>query len=155
MHKKMRQIVSKSFTFGPLSFGCISIAVPALPTTREKELGSKPAWSTALLRGFRSRCPSCGGGAIFGGYVRVNQHCDACGLELGAYRSDDAPAYFTIAIVGHFIVAGMLILEQASHPATWVHMVTWLPLTLAMTLVLLPRIKGALLGAQWILRIKA
>lgn len=86
--------------------------------------------------------------------MRVNQHCAGCGLELGTYRSDDAPAYFTILLVGHFIVPSMLILEQASHPATWVHMVLWLPLTLAMTLALLPRVKGVLLGAQWMLRIK-
>jgi uncharacterized protein (DUF983 family) len=110
--------------------------------------------SAALLRGFRHRCPSCGRGAIFSGYVRLNDHCDGCGLEFGAYRSDDAPAYFTIAIVGHFIIPAMLILEQTSHPATWVHMVTWLPLTLAMTLALLPRVKGALLGVQWMLRVR-
>jgi uncharacterized protein (DUF983 family) len=154
MHKKMRQIVSKSFTFGSLCFGCISIAVPALPMTDRREPGLKQSWSTVLLRGLRHRCPSCGRGAIFGGYVRVNNQCDGCGLEFAAYRSDDAPAYFTIAIVGHFIVPAMLILEQASHPATWVHMVTWLPLTLAMTLALLPRVKGALLGVQWMLRVK-
>jgi uncharacterized protein (DUF983 family) len=154
MHKKMRQIVSKSFTFGSLCFGCISIAVPALPMTDRREPGLKQSWSTVLLRGLRHRCPSCGRGAIFGGYVRVNNRCDGCGLEFAAYRSDDAPAYFTIAIVGHFIVPAMLILEQTSHPATWVHMVTWLPLTLAMTLALLPRVKGVLLGVQWMLRVR-
>lgn len=86
--------------------------------------------------------------------MRINQHCSGCGLELGAYRSDDAPAYFTIAIVGHVVIPAMLILEQTSHPATWIHMVTWLPLTLALTLALLPRVKGALLAAQWMLRVK-
>lgn len=119
-----------------------------------REPGSTQSWSAALLRGLRQRCPSCGRGAIFGGYVRVNKQCDGCGLEFAAYRSDDAPAYFTIAIVGHFIVPAMLILEQTSHPATWVHMVTWLPLTLVMTLAVLPRVKGALLGVQWMLRVK-
>lgn len=119
-----------------------------------REPGSKQSWSTTLLRGIRHRCPSCGHGAIFGGYVRVNKQCDGCGLDFAAYRSDDAPAYFTIAIVGHFIVPAMLILEQTSHPATWVHMVTWLPLTLALTLAVLPRVKGALLGVQWMLRVK-
>lgn len=112
------------------------------------------SWGMTLLRGFRRRCPSCGIGGIFSGYVSVNQHCANCGLELGAYRSDDAPAYFTIVLVGHFIVPSMLILEQTIHPAMWIHMVTWLPLTLVMTLALLPRVKGALLGAQWLLRVK-
>lgn len=86
--------------------------------------------------------------------MRVNQHCDGCGLELGAYRSDDAPAYFTILLVGHVIVPSMLILEQTSHPAAWVHMAAWLPLTLGLTVVLLPRVKGVLLGLQWKLRVR-
>lgn len=114
----------------------------------------KQSWSAALWRGFRQRCPCCGAGSLFQKYISVNQHCDMCGLELAAYRSDDAPAYFTIVIVGHVIVPSMLILEQTAHPAAWVHMAMWLPLTLIMTLALLPRVKGALLGVQWMLRIK-
>ena len=109
----------------------------------------------ALWRGLRQRCPSCGRGAIFGQYVRVNSHCADCGLDLAAYRSDDAPAYFTILVVGHLIVPAVLILEQTMRPPTWVHMAIWLPLTLLLTLLLLPRVKGALLGVQWILRIKS
>jgi uncharacterized protein (DUF983 family) len=116
---------------------------------------SKQPWSAALWRGFRRRCPSCGHGAIFDSYVRVQDECADCGLALTAYRSDDAPAYFTIVLVGHVIVPAMLILEQTVRPATWVHMATWLPLTLAMTLALLPRVKGALLGIHWVLRIKS
>jgi uncharacterized protein (DUF983 family) len=154
MHKKMQQIVRKSFTFVPLLFGCMSIAVPALLMIDQRNQSSKQSWGTTLLRGFRRRCPSCGHGAIFGSYVKVNERCGGCGLELAAYRSDDAPAYFTIAIVGHLIIPAMLVLEQTSHPASWVHMVIWLPLTLAMTLALLPRIKGTLLGVQWMLKVK-
>lgn len=115
----------------------------------------KRSLSVALWRGLCQRCPSCGLGAIFRNYVRVNDQCADCGLDLASYRSDDAPAYFTIAVVGHLIVPAMLILEQTMRPPTWVHMVTWLPLTLALTLALLPRMKGALLGVQWILRIKS
>lgn len=92
---------------------------------------------------------------MFGGYVRVKDRCDGCGCELGAYRSDDAPAYFTIAIVGHVVIPAMLILEQTNHPASWVHMAIWLPLTLGLTLALLPRIKGVLVGVQWMLRVKS
>ena len=111
--------------------------------------------AAALWRGLQQRCPSCGLGAIFGSYVRVNEGCADCGLELATHRSDDAPAYFTILVVGHLIVPGVLLLEQTMAPPTWVHMVTWLPLTLALTLALLPRIKGALLSVQWMLQIKS
>lgn len=114
----------------------------------------KQSWSAALSRGFRRRCPCCGEGRVFQKYISVNQTCSACGLELATYRSDDAPAYFTIVIVGHVIVPSMLILEQTAHPAAWIHMAMWLPLTLILTLALLPRVKGALLGVQWMLRVK-
>ena len=119
------------------------------------EIPFKKSWSAALWRGLRQRCPSCGGGSIFAGYVRVHHHCATCGLDLSVFRSDDAPAYFTIVVVGHVIVPSMLILEQTAHPAAWVHMALWLPLTLGLTLALLPRVKGALLGVQWALGVKS
>ncbi len=109
----------------------------------------------AALRGLRRRCPRCGEGAAFAGYLKVAPRCAACGVDLDSYRADDAPAYFTIVIVGHIIVPAMLMLEQTVHPATWVHMALWLPLTLGLALALLPAIKGAMLGVQWTLRVKA
>ncbi len=55
-------------------------------------------------------------------------------------------------IVGHIVVGGLLAVERAFHPETWVHLVIWLPMTLALSLWLLPRIKGALIGFQWAAR---
>lgn len=111
------------------------------------------SFSVALFRGFLQRCPRCGHGALFARYLRVNEYCESCGLTLGKYRADDAPAYFTIALVGHLIVPLILVVEQTSQPPTWLHMAIWLPLTLGLTLAALPRVKGALLGAQWKLRV--
>jgi uncharacterized protein (DUF983 family) len=110
---------------------------------------------TAAWRGLHRRCPRCGDGAAFAGYLKVAPHCRSCGVDLGSYRADDAPPYVTIFIVGHLIVPAMLLLEQNAHPAAWVHMALWLPLTLALTLGLLPLVKGALLGVQWALRVRA
>ena len=103
----------------------------------------------AMRRGWRQRCPQCGRGHIYSRYLKVNDRCPECGLQLSLHRADDAPPYFTILIVGHIIVPLMLVLEQEAHPAEWVHMVLWLPLTLILSLTLLPRIKGALIGLQW------
>ena len=105
----------------------------------------------AMWRGFSERCPNCGKGRLFGKYLKVLDACPACGEALHHHRADDAPAYFTILIVGHFIVGGALSLERGLSPPTWVHLAIWLPLTLIGTLLLLPRVKGALVGLQWAL----
>ncbi len=122
---------------------------PQAPDARQRPL------LAGLLRGASRRCPRCGEGAMFAGYVRQAETCSRCGLDIGAYRADDAPPYFTIFAVGHVVIPAMLMLEQRVHPPTWVHMATWLPLTVLLTLGLLPFIKGAVIGAQWALRIKA
>lgn len=106
----------------------------------------------AMGRGVAGTCPECGKGRIFGRFLKVNPTCDVCGTELHHHRADDAPPYFTMMIVGHLIVGGVLAVERAFAPATWVHMVLWLPLTVILSLVLLPMVKGALIGLQWALR---
>lgn len=106
----------------------------------------------SMWRGFLQKCPSCGKGSLFHRYLKVSPECLACGEELHHQRADDAPAYFTIVIVGHVIVGGVLAAEKAFKPSTLTHLALWLPLTLASTLWLLPRVKGALVGLQWALR---
>ncbi len=103
----------------------------------------------ALWRGFQGVCPRCGGSPIFCTYLKINQSCVPCGLELGEFRADDAPPYFTLLLVGHIIVPAMLILEQLQHPPEWLHAALWLPLTLVLTLLVLPRIKGMVIGVLW------
>jgi len=105
----------------------------------------------AMWRGFSQHCPNCGKGRLFGKYLKVHDACPGCGEALHHHRADDAPAYFTILIVGHFVVGGALSLERGLAPPTWVHLGLWLPLTLIGCLLLLPRVKGALVGLQWAL----
>lgn len=101
---------------------------------------------TAIGRGLLGRCPVCGQGRIFSGFLRVVPNCAHCGAPLGAARADDAPPYFTIAITGHIVIPGMLILEQAESPPLWVHAAIWIPLTLVLALGLLRPVKGATVG---------
>ena len=66
-------------------------------------LPARDAWS-AMLRGLRGRCPNCGEGRMFRAFLKVADHCPACGEALHHQRADDAPAYFVIMIVGHIVV---------------------------------------------------
>jgi uncharacterized protein (DUF983 family) len=106
----------------------------------------------SMLRGALLKCPACGVGAMFRRYLKVADSCSHCDEELHYHRADDAPAYFTIVIVGHIVVSLVLAVEMAYRPPIWLHITLWLPLTLILTLALLPSVKGALVGLQWALR---
>jgi uncharacterized protein (DUF983 family) len=108
----------------------------------------------SMLRGLKGRCPHCGEGKLFWRYLKVVPECAACGHDLSKYPADDGPAYFTILIVGHLIVAPLFFF-----PIIWeapTHIV--LPLTLiplaAVTLILLPLIKGWFIGLLYALGFK-
>lgn len=105
----------------------------------------------AMRRGLAHKCPACGDGDLFSSYLKVNDTCPSCKEELYHQRADDAPPYITIFIVGHIIIPGILILEKAYAPATWIHLVIWMPLMLILSLTILPRIKGLFVGLQWAL----
>jgi uncharacterized protein (DUF983 family) len=119
-----------------------------IETRTPSDLPPRPRWQS-LKRGFRQTCPNCGRGRMFGRFLKVNDACPSCGEELHHQQADDAPAYFTILITGHVIVAGVLWMEQSMMPPLWLQAAVWLPALLAMSLWLLPRIKGALIGYQW------
>ena len=108
----------------------------------------RPTWP-ALARGFGLTCPQCGTGRLYGRFLKVNPSCGSCGAELHHHRADDAPPYFTIVIIGHLVVPGMLLLEQLVAPPTWVQVALWVPTIVVGALWLLPRVKGALIGFQW------
>jgi uncharacterized protein (DUF983 family) len=111
---------------------------------------------TALRRGWRGRCPRCGEGTLFGGFLKMRSHCPACGQALEPFRADDAPAYFTIFAVGHIVVPLVLVVERwGSEPPLWFHAALWLPLSVLLALLLLPRIKGAVIATLWTHRIDA
>lgn len=88
---------------------------------------------------------------MFRRYLKVADHCPACGEALHHHRADDAPPYFTIVIVGHVVVGLVLAVEMAYRPPLWLHAALWLPLTVLLALLILPSVKGALIGLQWAL----
>jgi uncharacterized protein (DUF983 family) len=104
---------------------------------------------TAMIKGVQLKCPACGEGQLFKSFLKVADTCEACGEELHHQRADDAPAYFTMFIVGHIVVGLVMVVETAYAPELWVHALLWGPLLLGLSLFLLPRIKGALIGLQW------
>ncbi len=106
----------------------------------------------AMRTGWRQQCPACGRGRLYERYLKTVDTCSTCATDLHHHRADDAPPYFTMMVVGHVLVGGALWLEQAASPSLWLHFVIWMPLTIVLSLWLLPRIKGSLVGLQWACR---
>jgi uncharacterized protein (DUF983 family) len=110
--------------------------------------GASATRATHVLRGFRQRCPNCGAGGLFRRYLKPVACCARCGESYGHIRADDFPPYLTILVVGHLIVPFILIAEQRGVPGL-VQVAVWPALALALTLLLLPRCKGAIIGLMW------
>lgn len=115
------------------------------------EAVAQPPIGTALLRGARGRCPACGEGKLFNGYLRLVDECAHCHAPLGRIRADDAPPYFTILIVGHVLVPIVFVVERAWQPPMWLHMAIWLPLFAILSALFLRPIKGAVVA--WMMRL--
>ncbi len=103
----------------------------------------------ALLRGWRGKCPSCGSGPMLKGYLKVRDHCPVCREELHHHRADDGPAYLTILIVGHLMAPLLLFVFEMWRPEPLVLIAIFSIGTVGLSLYLLPRLKGALIGFQW------
>ena len=115
---------------------------------REDLLEDRPL-GPAMRRGWRRRCPSCGAGPMLRGYLKVRESCPVCGEALHHQRADDGPAYLTILIVGHLMAPGILWAFTTWRPDPLTLATIFSVGTVALSLYLLPRLKGALVAVQW------
>ena len=120
--------------------------------TQEQAPAAKRDLWTAFKRGLRGRCPRCGQGKLFRSFLKVADHCEACGLDFTPHRADDLPAYLVIIIVGHIVVPLALYIETNYAPPMALQLSVYLSLTLFGSLALLQPVKGAVVGVQWALR---
>lgn len=113
------------------------------PPTDDRPL--KPA----LWRGYRRRCPNCGDGALLTGYLKVADRCNVCDQDLSHQRADDGPAYLTILIVGHLMAILLHIAFVQFRPEPLVMITIFTLGSVALSLYLLPRLKGMIVAFQW------
>ncbi len=108
----------------------------------------RPTWP-ALRRGWRRKCPNCGNGPLLRGYLKVRDTCTVCREELHHHRADDGPAYLTILIVGHLMAPLLHIVFVQFRPEPLVLFTIFAVGCVALTLYLLPRLKGVIVAFQW------
>src|SRR3984957_2190946 len=139
-------------------FRCESIAAESMPHATlccakrpsMSELASPKTtvWQTAL-RGLACKCPRCGRGKLFAGFLTLRPRCEACGLDYTFIDTGDGPAIFIIMLAGAIVVACALIVEVKYQPPFWLHAVLWLPLILVTTLLPLRSMKALLIALQF------
>jgi uncharacterized protein (DUF983 family) len=99
--------------------------------------------------GWRCRCPRCGKGHLFAGYLKVAPRCESCGLDLKFADSGDGPSIFVIFAVGPIVVILAFIVDALFHPAPWMHLVLWIPTIIALTLLFLRPFKATMIALQY------
>jgi uncharacterized protein (DUF983 family) len=104
---------------------------------------------SALKTGLAGKCPRCGRGPLFGGYLTVAKSCASCGLSFEFADSGDAAAWFVLLFVSIVGVGSILGVEAAYSPPFWVHLLMAIPLLVILPMILLRPAKGILLCQQW------
>lgn len=117
-------------------------------TSSAAALSDRPI-GEAMKRGAIGRCPACGEARMFTGYLKVRDACPQCGEALHHQRADDGPAYLTILIVSHLAAPLLLAIYTIYRPSTEVLIAAFLGGATVLSIIMLPMIKGAWVGAQW------
>ncbi len=102
-----------------------------------------------LRAGFACKCPRCGRGPLYSGFLTVAERCPVCGLDLQKADSGDGPAFFIILILGFLVVPLALLFEAKIEPPMWLHVAIWPALILGTSLGLLRPVKGVLIALQY------
>jgi uncharacterized protein (DUF983 family) len=110
--------------------------------------GSYPRLSP-FKTGLACRCPRCGRGRIFSGFLKIADRCPVCGLDLGGEDAGDGPAVFIILFMGALVVLLALLTEAWFSPPYWVHLVLWGPMILIGSLLLMRPFKGIMVALQY------
>ncbi len=102
----------------------------------------------AVRRGLSLRCPACGEGKVLAGFLKPAQACTNCGEKTGRIRADDGPAWATILLVGHLVSPAFFVFASREQ-SPWAAFAVICALVIALTLLLLPRMKGLFIAIIW------
>lgn len=124
---------------------------PAFDTTAATDAPSAEdrPMKQAMLRGWRRRCPACGSGPMLHGYLKVRDHCPVCDEALHHHQADDGPAYLTIVVVGKLLTPLIFWVFMTWRPEPLVMAAAFSTAAVALSLYLLPRLKGMVVAIQW------
>jgi len=112
-------------------------------------MSDEPSLNSAVVKGLSCRCPRCGKGKLFDGFLTLAPRCDECALDYSFIDTADGPAFFVMFIAGFIVAGAALAVEVMYEPPYWVHAALWLPLILLTTILPLRPMKGLLVALQY------
>ena len=110
---------------------------------------ASPSLASTIAAGLTGRCPACGRGKLFSGYLTLAPRCNVCGLDYSFADSGDGPAVCVILVTGFIVVGAALVVEMMYAPPYWLHALLWGPLAILLPLLLLRSFKGVLIALQY------
>jgi uncharacterized protein (DUF983 family) len=119
---------------------------PSMPRNADEGRSPRPL---PIVKGLTGRCPRCGEGRLFRGFLTLAPGCAHCGLDYSFADAGDGPAVFVVLIAGFIVVGAALAVEVLYQPPYWVHALLWGPLILVTTLLPLRAVKGLLIALQY------
>lgn len=108
----------------------------------------QPARIASIRAGLLCRCPRCGQGPLFAGFLRIVERCGACGCDFRGLNTGDGAAVFVMQIAGAPVVFGALIVQIVYAPPIWLVAAAALPLVAALSLSLMRPAKGLMVALQ-------
>jgi uncharacterized protein (DUF983 family) len=121
----------------------------AVPVQLRLPLGVLIAAVSPIRAGLCGRCPVCGEGRLFTGFLTVVPRCAACGEDLASHEQGDGPAVFVILILGFAVVGAALAVEMLFAPPLWLHALLWSPLIVGGSLAMLRPLKGVMVALHY------
>ena len=102
-----------------------------------------------IISGLTCRCPRCGKGKLFSGFLKMAPSCEACGLDFSFADPADGPAFFVMTAIGMIVIAVFTWVEVVYHPPIWFHIVTVFPALIIGCLGALRPVKAWLVASQF------
>lgn len=112
---------------------------------------SAPSLNKSLLRGLALKCPKCGVGKLFRGYLKRQDSCENCQESFKGLDADDGPAWLTIGVVAIIVVPLLIALERSELFSYWQEMLIISLTSVAAALLILPLSKGVFIVALWLI----
>jgi uncharacterized protein (DUF983 family) len=107
-----------------------------------------PARIDPIRAGLLCRCPNCGHGRLFRGFLKVVDRCEAFGFDFTRLNTGDGAAIFIMQIAGGIVVFSALFIQIAYSPPIWAMLIVALPLVAGLSLGLMQPGKGLMIALQ-------